>query len=257
MNPSDFVHLPEAGDTPEQPWEERELRGLLQRAVPPLATPDDRVQRVLARADRTRARRRRAGLAGGLGSGLLAAVLAAAPALAPAPGPDSAAGQGPAARTPAATVSPPAPEASPIRFPLYGLVGNLPPDWYARTFATNPRDGAAHLANLPFDPNTGCKAADLSCLPTGPLPIDGVVVTLRLGVPPDSSTGGTASPAVLAAVVPGKECGARGGNRELLGHRQVAANGGLMRIDLTACLRDPSDRTLAQVQQVIDSIRSP
>ncbi|WP_406208950.1 hypothetical protein OH807_37840 [Kitasatospora sp. NBC_01560] len=77
-----------SGDGPEPAEDtevERELRILLHRDTPHLSAPADRMDRIIARADRTRRRRRTAALAAGLTTGLVAAALAAAPALAPGP----------------------------------------------------------------------------------------------------------------------------------------------------------------------------
>ncbi|KJS62346.1 hypothetical protein [Streptomyces rubellomurinus] len=242
-----------------QERQERELRDLLQQAVPPLPTPEDRMQRVLARADRTRARKRTAGLAGGLTTGLLAAVLAAAPALAPSPGADAAAGRGPAGVAPSASVSasPGVETAIATRFPIYGLIGDLPPGWSARTSADAPRDGVEHLANVPFDRSSLCRATDPGCLPVEALPVDGAVLTVRLGGPTEPDPGEPSALTSLSTVPAGTVCAARGGTGELVGHRRIDALGKPVRIELTGCLREPSGRTLAQIRQVIESIRYP
>ncbi|MFC5661591.1 hypothetical protein ACFP3U_01195 [Kitasatospora misakiensis] len=100
-----------------------ELRVLLQLAAPHLPAPEDRMERVLARAARTRRYRRRAALAAGLAVGLTAAVLAAAPALAPGP---TGIVLSPAASGPALGAIPPAgsPTASPAGSP--GASADMP-----------------------------------------------------------------------------------------------------------------------------------
>ncbi|MFJ9697654.1 hypothetical protein [Kitasatospora sp. NPDC101183] len=232
---------------PGPPWDEDRLRELLHQAVPPLETPDDRVRQVLARAGRTRRRRRAAGLGGGLGAGLLAAVLAAAPAIAPPPGSGAAEpGARPTARAEPLTAT---------VFPVYDLTVDLPPGWHARSVAADPDDAIGHLANLPFDPHSSCPANVGSCSPIGPLPADGAVLTVRF-TKGQQEGGATLAPDGPSEMQLDKDCSTRGGSRELVGHRLVGRSekGGL--IEITACLKEPGERTLRQVRQVLDSVRA-
>ncbi|MGW3041325.1 hypothetical protein ACWC9T_15095 [Kitasatospora sp. NPDC001159] len=243
--------------------EEEELRVLLRRAVPALATPEDRMERVLARADRSRRRRRATGIGLGLSGGLLAAVLAAAPAIAPAPDRDAV---GPAAERPAGTSSPshaPTPSVSPpqsgnlVRFPQAdGLTAALPPGWYAQVSGVDgPGDHLGYLANRQFDTKVPCPQTAVFCPPIGALTSDRALLTVKVVGIADSAgaTGGETTGMVGIAV--DKDCASQNGNQELVGHRSVILWNTSVRIELTACVRAPSDQTLQQVQQVLDSLR--
>ncbi|MER8105222.1 hypothetical protein [Kitasatospora sp. NPDC094016] len=258
--------------------EGEELRILLHQAVPELATPEDRMERVRARAIGTRRRRRAAGLGAGLTAGLVAAALAAAPAIAPTPehgvaaGPGTAAGPG--VTGPAETVpggEPPAPTAgaspAPTTVPMPGsqvhfssypsLVLDLPRGWYSQSiFNGDPRNGIGYLATGPISPAPPCRTAGIACPSDSLLPVGGALLTLRLVDQPDLVGKFTTESALTSDVTLDKECLTLGGTRELIGHRAVARTGTLVLIQLTACLREPSYLTIQQVQQVLDSIRT-
>ncbi|MER6301674.1 hypothetical protein ABT247_19225 [Kitasatospora sp. NPDC001539] len=257
---------------------EEELRVLLHRAVPVLAEPEDRMERVLERADRARRRRRATALGLGLTGGLVAAALAAAPALAPAPdhGAVGPAAPGPARTSPSpgavtprpstATPSVPpsvSPAVSPpatgefVRFlQIGGLAVTVPPGWYSDVAAF--RDGnrlLGYLANQPFDVTAPCTQVMGVCTPIGPLAPDRAYLILRLVDVPDqakAAAGGTTGPVDVAL---DKECFGHGGNRETVSSRNVDGPQVTVRIELTACAREPSEATLRQVRQVLDSLR--
>ncbi|MFF3008031.1 hypothetical protein ACFVTF_35130 [Kitasatospora sp. NPDC057940] len=253
--------------------EGEELRVLLHQAVPELATPEDRMERVRARAIGTRRRRRAAGLGAGLTAGLVAAALAAAPAIAPTPEHGVAAGPSMAAG-PAETVpggEPPVPtdgasatpttvptSRSQVHFSSYpDVVLDLPSGWYSQsTFNGDPRNGIGYLATGPISPASPCRTAGITCPSDSLLPADGALLTLRLVDQPDLVGKFTTSSAVTSDVALDKECLSLGGTRELIGNRALARTGTLVLIRLTACLREPSHLTIQQVQQVLDSIRT-
>ncbi|MFG2848042.1 hypothetical protein ACGF12_33460 [Kitasatospora sp. NPDC048296] len=239
--------------------EEEELRVLLRRAVPALATPEDRMERVLARADRSSRRRRATGLGLGLGGGLLAAVLAAAPAL------DRGA-VGPTAERPAGTSSPsyaPTPSVSPTRagdlvhFPQAdGLTVALPPGWYAQVSGVDdPHDHLGYLANRQFDTKVPCPRTAVFCPPIGALTSDRALLTVKVVGVGDSAGAADGETTGMVDIALDKDCSGQNGNRELVGHRSVTLQNAGVRLELTACVRAPSDRTLQQVQQVLDSLR--
>ncbi|MFG3054124.1 hypothetical protein ACGFZP_24645 [Kitasatospora sp. NPDC048239] len=255
---------PRADDTEE----ERELRILLHRAAPELPAPDDRMDRIRERADRTRRRRRLAGLTAGLTTGLVAAFLAAAPATAPAPSP--------AALQPAGTPPPTtAPLASPAATPStptatdptvfeteipFGVVDSLrldvPSRWYTLHLPTSDPPGTVgYTATQPLTNAPSCTWEQIFCLTTGPLDKDGVLITF--GLVRDHDLQGKLATATGPAVdVPlDKECVQIGGTRELRGHDTVVAADATVVIELTACLREPGEKTLQQVQRVLASVR--
>ncbi|MFD7451730.1 hypothetical protein [Kitasatospora sp. NPDC059827] len=232
---------------------EDELRVLLHEAVPPLAAPKDRMERVFARAARTRRRRRNAGLGFGLAGGLVAAALAAAPAIAPSPDPAQE-----AAGRPTATASPlPTATGAPLRFPeVDGLLATLPPGWFSEPVTGAPHQAVGYLANRPFNPNGPCFGLPVPCGASAAQPApDRVLLTLRLVNAPDTAGQPDGATTGMTETSLDKECSTRNGNRELVGRRSVDLKGPAL-VEVTACALDPSERTLRQVQQVLDSIRT-
>ncbi|MFG2910310.1 hypothetical protein ACGF13_35330 [Kitasatospora sp. NPDC048286] len=247
--------------------DEDELRVLLHRAVPALASPKDRVERVLARVERSRRRRRAAGLAAGLTVGLATAVLAAAPALAPAPVRGVGLGPAGSVSAPAPTVppaqaptgTPSALPGPPVYFPqLPEMVVALPVNWHILALpAATPKDKFGYLGTQPLGPS--CTSGAAYCPISGLLPVDGAVVGFRLV---DDGSRGLAeklAPSPSGLNESGyleQECATLGGNRELGGRRAVDRAGSRVVVEVTACLRQPSESTLRQVRQVFDTIRS-
>ncbi|MFB7469783.1 hypothetical protein [Kitasatospora sp. NPDC056184] len=246
-----------------------ELRVLLQLAAPQLPAPEDRMERVLARVIRTRRRRRRAALAGGLGIGLTAAVLAAAPALAPGP---PATVLGPAASGPAATASPgaspsPLPEdgavdGRTVRFPLLDdLTVDVPEGWYSLTAQPSAEQAVptAYLASQQISGAAGCPIRDGHqdpvCVSSGMLLDDGILITLRL-IRDQAAVGkyrDDADPTTNPQAT--KECSFRGGVEQLTRHRTVMLGGRPEVVQLTACMRRPSDGTLEALAWTLSSLR--
>ncbi|MGW2250561.1 hypothetical protein ACWCXH_10205 [Kitasatospora sp. NPDC001660] len=257
---------PDGTDTEE----EQELRVLLQQAAPHLPAPEDRIERILARADRTRRRRRAAGLGAGLTGGLLAAALAAAPAIAPAPsgtGALGAAGTGapmPAPSTAAPSVVP-APEGPDgvgplgpaIKFTLVpDMAVNVPKGWFTQdSIGSTPQLSIGTLANQELIPLASCRAQQPICFPVGRLRDGGAVVTFRL-VDDAGKFGKHVSESAPAGVADvGKECATAGGTAELVGYRTIATGLSPTVVELTACMRAPNAVVVQQTQQVLESIR--
>ncbi|MGW1177215.1 hypothetical protein ACWD4P_26305 [Kitasatospora sp. NPDC002543] len=247
--------------------DEEELRVLLRRAVPALASPEDRMERVLARVERSRRRRRAAGLAAGLAVGLSAAVLAAAPALAPSPVRGAALGPAGSGAAQAPTVPPlptasatptAAPTGSRLFFPrLPEMVLDPPPGWHAMaTLPADPQEKFGYLGTEALGPEPSCTAGAARCPLYGRLPVDGVVLSFRLVDGQGLAGKIGAGPPALADTGLDKDCAALGGSRELAGLRTVDRSGAGAVVEVTACLRQPSEPTLLRVRQVFASIRS-
>ncbi|MEU8515557.1 hypothetical protein AB0C76_28870 [Kitasatospora sp. NPDC048722] len=270
MTGTDFLE-PDRPDGPggADTGEEQELRILLQQAAPHLPAPEDRIQRILARAARTRRRRRAAGLGAGLTGGLLAAVLAAAPAIAPSSphaGPLGVA----AAPAPAPSTAAPSPSSAPEGPDAVGPLGvaisfrtvsemvvNVPKGWLTQENDwANPEVSIGTLANQPIADPTACADKETFCLPVGRLRSGGAVLTFRLVKDPTrvAEYVETSTPAEVTTLT--KECAAVGGDAELIGHRTVTSTTSLSVIELDACLREPTTVVTQQVQQVLESIRS-
>ncbi|MFJ9608790.1 hypothetical protein ACIRS1_20875 [Kitasatospora sp. NPDC101176] len=252
---------------------EEELRILLQRAVPALDDPADRMERIRARAARVRRRRRAAALAAGLTGGLLVAALVAAPAIAPAPD------RGTALR-PAGPVSAPA-SASPSDGPTvpdelvgitiglreWNVVARVPQGWFSQASDADDPEGGVLLTDPPGQspqataqsgPPTPCPTTESdACRLPKLLPVDGAVLSFLKVDDPGLVGKVAAEPATARERAPEKPCLVRGGNREFVGHTLITRPGARAAlIELTVCLRQPSDATVGLVQPVLDSIQA-
>ncbi|WP_416875124.1 hypothetical protein [Kitasatospora sp. SC0581] len=257
------------------PDDEEELRILLHRAVPALGSPEDRMERVLARVERSRRRRRAAGLAAGLTAGLTAAVLAAAPALAPTP--VRGAATGPAGSVSAPVLSPPAaapaPSVSPaptvpgepsagsgatVFFPrLPEMVLDPPVNWHALAASSaDPRERFGYLGTQPLGAAPSCATVAARCPLAGRLAVDGAVLAFRLVDGQGLAEKLGPDPSGLGDTALDKECAALGGDRELTGLRAIDRDGPAAVVEVTACLRQASDPTVRQARQAFDSVRS-
>ncbi|MFJ6623264.1 hypothetical protein ACIQOW_37580 [Kitasatospora sp. NPDC091335] len=246
--------------------DEEELRILLHEAVPALASPEDRMEHVLARVERSRRRRRVAGLAAGLTVGLTAAVLTAAPAL--APGADRGVRLAPAGSpaVPAPTAPTPRGIATPTAgtktffFPLLPEMAlDLPAHWYAQAApVTGPREPLGYLGTQPLVPTPSCTPGVSSCPLSGPLLPGGAVLTFRVVDDPWLARKFATDPPAFDETGIGKECAVLGGNHEITGAHVVGQSASDTRvvIQMTACLRQPSEPVVRQVQQVFSSIRT-
>ncbi|MFJ9950124.1 hypothetical protein [Kitasatospora sp. NPDC091207] len=259
---------------------EDELRVLLRRAVPDLPTPDDRMDRVRERAARNRRRRRAAGLGAGLTGGLLAAALAAAPATAPSPGPTilrPATGGPTAAGAPAGVPSPSPPPTAASHLPsvspsgvpspsdgsqavlfpeLRGVILDVPRGWSTLIMpAGGPLSGTGFTANQPLKVAPYCPPWQVDCAPLEALNTDGVLVAVTLFDDPAHTQKLAWTAAAAEDTALAKDCGLRGGTRQLTGHRTVTVAGAVTVVELTACLNRPSARTVELVQRVVTSVR--
>ncbi|MFE2106118.1 hypothetical protein ACFXAF_09635 [Kitasatospora sp. NPDC059463] len=252
-----------------------ELRVLLQLAPPHLSAPEDRMERVLARAARTRRRRRRAALAGGLAVGLTAAVLAAAPALAPAPGGSSLhpAASGPAGdAVPSGGASPSTPPGSwpdgrtgdglTIRFTLLDDIAmDVPFGWYGLTAlpGSGQSEPLGYLSSQQLAGAADCPRPDNLqspvCITAGVLADEGVVIALRVIPEQNNAEKLLGQPPVLEAAPTDKDCVLRGGTQQLRGFQALLVSGRAELVQLTACLRLPSSETLTTLKRTVTSIR--
>ncbi|MFE4519360.1 hypothetical protein ACFRMQ_34860 [Kitasatospora sp. NPDC056783] len=237
--------------------DEEELRILLHRAVPALEAPDDRMDRVLARVARARCRRRAVALAAGLTAGLTAAVLATAPALAPAPGRGT--GLGPAAAAPA-PVSPtatpvpaPTPTPTPVTFPMFPeMTVDVPAGWHSWAApATDPQKRFGYLGTRP----QVSSCATPVCPSSGALLGGDVILVFRLLEGQELVDKVSRTTPGLTDSTAEEDCVIRGGTRELVGVRAVNGADRKAVVEVTACLRQPSEATLAKVRQVFGSVR--
>ncbi|MFE4825991.1 hypothetical protein [Streptomyces sp. NPDC056672] len=274
------AHEREQEQEQEQEQEhEQELRILLERAVPRLPAPEERLRRVRERVRRARRRRRTGGAAAAAVTGLVLAgtflpgVLRGGPQPQPlppaAPGPsvterrDSAA-QDPTGRpdraasqtpTPTPTQEPPAP-GDRYRFePVAGLILRLPEHWQALDM---PEDGALKLTALGYvssEPLTAYGRPCVpktkgGCLPVRSLPPGGALVTFE-------PLNGLATPAKVqrppvlhASDDPSPDCRVIGGTRQftgLLGDKAVPATA----VAITLCVSGDAPGTAEDVSAMV------
>ncbi|WP_329384692.1 hypothetical protein [Streptomyces sp. NBC_01716] len=160
--------------------EERELRILLERAVPRLPAPDERLRRVRERAARSRRRRRAAGTTAVAVTGLVVAGTLLPGLL--RGGPDGGAPPASPAPTVSATDSE---DGRAVRFPDLGdLTLRLPPGWQALAVPGDPaRDlvprGYVASRRVPDTLTPACaKEPETGCEPVATLPSGSVLVSL-------------------------------------------------------------------------------
>ncbi|MCP9208602.1 hypothetical protein [Streptomyces cucumeris] len=228
--------------------DERELRALLERAVPRPGAPADRMLRVRERVLRRR-RRQAAGLAGGA-----VAALTVINVVAPVRGGDEAVYRPNAAPRAAAT-------AGTFRFAaLAGMTVRLPDGWSGRALPVRPgRDPVGLAGTRPTAVSVSsassraapCPDVQRYCVRRSALrPGEGLIVfRLQRG-----HMGEGGARAELMATGPGRSCRAAGGTRELTGWRPVEEGAGRAGDELvlaSACLHRPSAVTLAQARSVL------
>ncbi|WP_456212193.1 hypothetical protein [Streptomyces sp. LZ34] len=235
---------------------EAELRALLERGVPRLSAPAQRMRRVQQLVVRRR-RRRVAGVVGaaGVAGGVAAAVTLAVLGQVPAGGP----------RDPGATYQVPA--ASPtatvpvFRYPgLDGLTVRLPDGWSGRGVRGGEGAGAVGLAgNRPAAVvKDRCTDIRRYCLAPDELRRGEGLLVMRLAS--KKALRATDQRARMADTRPGDSCRLAGGTRELLGWRAAAGEPGLSGgsgpdelIIASVCLNRPSAVTLEQVRSILGS----
>ncbi|KUJ67804.1 hypothetical protein ACZ90_24910 [Streptomyces albus subsp. albus] len=264
--------------------EERELRDFLERAVPLLPAPAERMLRV---RERVRARRRRR--AGGAAAVLLAVTaLAAALVSWPSPG-DPRAGalaphrsprgtaaplSGPPGAEPSAPRSAPPPGASPypgaadggvhasiraaggpVRYPdLADLTIRVPNGWQALAVAGHGRGQSAAFAGQQrlASSRHPCLTRGDSCVPVSRLESGRGVIGFRLMRGHLALARARVAPALREARL-SKDCRVAGGSRELRGWIVVGDSAPDTVVRVSVCLNAPSAASMGQVRHVLDS----
>ncbi|MEV7080905.1 hypothetical protein AB0N88_20595 [Streptomyces sp. NPDC093516] len=236
----------------DEPWEETEraVRGLLERAVPDLASPADRMAGIRRKVRR---RRQHAVATACAAVTALAALVFVLPGLRDA---DPALG-----RTAAPSDTSASAPARSVRLlgTEEGVQITLPKGWYALSVDDARGGPVAFIASVPLaapaDASCSSRGQDVlgTCRPVVQLPAGNVLVVLR-----DGQQGyGTATPAFGRAAAEGCKSIRSTGKSEL---RKAVGTGPDMPdtrvlVEATTCQRTPvSAETLDRLQHVLDSI---
>ncbi|WFB08563.1 hypothetical protein LRS74_17040 [Streptomyces sp. LX-29] len=248
-----------AVDEAERNAYERELRVLLDRAVPRLAAPAERMPQIRERVRRRARRRRAAGAAGGV------VVLAA---LATLVAPRFGAG-GPAPGDPGPPVDPVPPAASgtagrqagaEVRYPrLGGLTVRLPAGWTAlETTTTSASPGAEALGfagNRPREaygrPCQESPAGD--CVPLDLLSPGDALVAFRPLT--DKTPRGEAGPGALTKRALSSACAQAGATWEAEGRLAVPERRGGGAVRVSVCLTRPGAEDIRRIRDLYASAR--
>lgn len=228
---------------------ERELPVLLERVLPQLALPSDRMAQVRLRVQRRRRRRRVAGSAAALAVGCALVAIGLWPA---ALGP----GHAPAEPAVAPTVSQ---ELAPVHLqsPLEGVTMYLPTTWHSLSVRDDHGTAAGFVASQTLRSSATSRCSRITdlvlavCPPLADLNKNGVLITFLQSETNKISNG---VPLVTGGFVPaGKSCRVIGGDTQMTGwargHSSSAVESPEMKIDV--CLREPSQETLSMVEKVL------
>lgn len=233
--------------------EAEELRRLLERAVPRLPAPAERVDRVRDRVLRRRRRLR----AGGVGSVTVAVALLVAVVWQGTHGLGGEAGDG--TRTAIPPAGPPdASRSDAVRYPeLAGLTVPVPEEWHARAGTQTTKHGLTRgfLSSQPIDPARFCPKSEnpALCQPVGKLRPGDAVITL-------DSDGKYAVedrfPVTLVTAGKVSAACARVGGTETV-HAWLSgppAWGGKGSIRATVCLAKPPKAVIDEVRRVLGAV---
>ncbi|MES4901009.1 MULTISPECIES: hypothetical protein [unclassified Streptomyces] len=238
---------------------EAELRALLERGVPRLAAPAQRMRRVRRLVVRRR-RRRVAGVVGaaGVAGGVVAAVALVVLGQVSATG---SGGPGATYQVPAAS-----PTADGVLFRYSGLDGltvRLPSGWSGRDTggaggagAVGPAGDRPAAVGLAGDQPAAvdkdrCTDIRRYCLAPDELRRGEGLLVLRLGR--KNPLGATGQRARLMDTPPGDSCRLAGGTRELVGWRAAGDSRPHELITASVCLNRPTAVTVGQVRSILGS----
>ncbi|MEU1792279.1 hypothetical protein ABZ553_41675 [Streptomyces sparsogenes] len=257
---------------------EGEVRALLERGVPRLAAPSQRMRRVRQLVVRRRRRRvvgvvGAAGVAGGVAAAVTLAVLGHVPGRGPggsgatatyqvpavSPTATGPAATGPAATGPAATgpaATGPAATGPAFRYPgLDGLTVRLPSGWSGRDLGDGGGGGVDAVGLAGSRPaaveKDRCTDIRRYCLAPDELGRGEGLLVLRLGR--TNPLGSTGQRVRLMDTRPGDSCRLAGGTRELVGWRAAGDSRPHELITASVCLNRPSAVTVEEVRGVLGS----
>ncbi|MGY0459692.1 hypothetical protein ACW14Y_05485 [Kitasatospora sp. cg17-2] len=150
----------------------------------------------------------------------------------------------------------------PTRFtPLDGVIVDVPNTWSDLTLlgtAGRP-EPVGYLASQPLSREPGCPIRNgvrpPVCLAAGGLLDNSVIVSLRLVRDEKLAAEAASRPALLQDVEVDKECGVHGGTRQLVAQQVVIPNGQAEVVELSACLRRPTQETMSALYRITSSVR--
>ncbi|MEV0189463.1 hypothetical protein AB0I39_13130 [Kitasatospora purpeofusca] len=150
----------------------------------------------------------------------------------------------------------------PTRFTaLDGVVLDVPDAWSDLTLlATAGRpDPVGYIASQPLAREPGCQIRNgvqpPVCLAAGGLLDNSVMVSLRLVRDEKLATETSGRSVMLRDIEVEKDCAVQGGSRQVVAQQVVVPNGQAEVVELSACLRRPSQETISAVYRVAASVR--
>ncbi|MFD8696938.1 hypothetical protein [Kitasatospora purpeofusca] len=150
----------------------------------------------------------------------------------------------------------------PTRFTLLdGVVLDLPEAWSDLTLlATAGRpEPVGYIASQPMAREPGCPIRNgvqqPVCLASGGLLDNSMIVSFRLVRDEKLATEAAGRSVLLQDVVVDKDCAIHGGTRQLVAQQVVIPNGQAEVVELSACLRRPTQQTLSTLYRVAASVR--
>ncbi|MFJ4672617.1 hypothetical protein [Kitasatospora purpeofusca] len=150
----------------------------------------------------------------------------------------------------------------PTRFTLLdGVVLDVPDAWSDLTLlATAERpEPVGYIASQPLAREPGCPIRNgvqqPMCLAAGGLLDNSVIVSFRLVRDEKLATEAAGRSVLLRDIEVDKDCAVHGGTRQLVAQQVVIPNGQAEVVELSACLRRPSQQTLSTLYRVSASVR--
>ncbi|MFE6748346.1 hypothetical protein ACFVGM_21020 [Kitasatospora purpeofusca] len=150
----------------------------------------------------------------------------------------------------------------PTRFTaLDGVVLDVPDAWSDLTLlATAGRpDPVGYIASQPLAREPGCQIRNgvqpPVCLAAGGLLDNSVMVSVRLVRDEKLATETSGRSVMLRDIEVEKDCAVQGGSRQIVAQQVVVPNGQAEVVELSACLRRPSQETISAVYRVASSVR--
>jgi hypothetical protein len=225
---------------------ESELRVHLERGVPHLAAPGDRMRKVRRRAAR-HGRRRRALLTAV--TGVLAVAVLAGPLRSHLGGAPAGTGTGSAAPVRDRSGVP-----SLRTLVVAGLNLRLRDNWHDVTVA----DARGHVHEFVVNRSLGSAGAcpaqttgNFWCAPQSALSRDEALISFRHAQPSGRASKDPVF-ALTGSKKPSNDCAELGGDQEIFGlGATVTSAGGTVATNTYICLREPSPRTLAEVKELL------